>query len=85
MEALVLLVHLSTSGWAYPTDCCGGQDCFEIPAADVTRMNGDKYLIIKTGEVVLAKQSGDGKFHRCTIGGGLFDRTRCLFVPMGDV
>jgi hypothetical protein len=76
-----ILAHMTVSGWTYPLDCCSQHDCFEISQQDVAPLGNDQWKIIDTGEIVRAKRSGDGAFHRCTRKAEITGRTICLFVP----
>jgi hypothetical protein len=65
--------------------CCGIADCFEIPASDVQETNGGGYLLIRTNEVVPAREvqtSKDGNYWRCKKPDG---SRRCFFAPPGAV
>ena len=71
-------------GWSYPISCCSGVDCRRVAIGDV-REGPDGYVTL-SGEVVSygdkrIKDSPDGEFHWCTVGGTDTGRTLCLFVP----
>lgn len=77
--------HEALSGWAYPTSCCSGRDCYPVsgPALEAA---ADGYHIKATGEVIpftsrRIKPSGDGLYHRCSWGGNVNASTICLFIP----
>lgn len=87
--------HEAASGWAYPTECCSGDDCFEIASEEVTPNRDGSYTIIKSSEVFFPPQdargknfkwSPDGRFHRCTYS-KQNDSTQsiCLFIPQPGV
>jgi hypothetical protein len=80
MEFLVL-AHLAVSGAAYPSDCCSNRDCFEISQQDVVPLGDGRWRIVDTGEIVASRKSIDERYHRCTRGGGIQQKTRCLFIP----
>ena len=77
--------HQAPTGWAYPLNCCSNQDCREVNATAIsTRTEG--YVIDRTGEVIgysdrRLKDSPDGHYHWCTVGGTEAGATICLFVP----
>lgn len=81
MLEFLVMAHLAASGIAYPSECCGGHDCFEISQQDVRQIGSDKWRIIDTGEIIMSRRSLDERFHRCTRGGGVKDSTTCLFIP----
>lgn len=77
--------HQAKSGWNYPTACCSGIDCREVPAKAVSE-GPQGYVIVGTGEVLPYKDarvrnSPDGEYHWCSIGGASNTKTVCLFVP----
>lgn len=88
--------HEAPSGWSYPYQCCSGYDCREVDAPDtpqserhhsvqVIRINGG-YEISTTREPIMdndpkIKDSPDGEFHWCSVGGKDDSKTICLFVP----
>jgi hypothetical protein len=80
MEFLIL-AHFAVSGVPYPTDCCSSKDCFEISQQDVAQVDADHWRVIDTGEVVKSRPSIDQRFHRCSYGGTIKARTRCLLIP----
>lgn len=73
------------NGWAYPLSCCSGMDCHQV--RDQAVVEGPRGYVIKlTGELITSrdsriKDSPDGLFHQCTVGGEPTGRTICLFVP----
>lgn len=80
--------HDAPSGWAYPSSCCSGRDCYPVsgPALETA---ADGYHIKATGEVIpftsrRIKASGDGSYHRCSWGGDVNASTICLFIPSGS-
>ncbi|PWE52138.1 hypothetical protein DEM27_32580 [Metarhizobium album] len=77
--------HDAPLGWSYPYECCSGIDCREITEGSVTEGPAG-YVLSASGETVpytdrRVRQSPDGRFHWCTIGGSDTGRTLCLFVP----
>jgi hypothetical protein len=77
--------HQAPSGWAYPINCCSNQDCREV-SATLIKAGWAGYVIGDTGEVIgyadhRLKDSPDGLYHWCTIGGTQSGATICLFVP----
>ncbi|ESY75524.1 hypothetical protein X740_31035 [Mesorhizobium sp. LNHC221B00] len=77
--------HDAPAGWSYPANCCSGIDCREVADAEVIE-GARGYEIRKTGELIpmtdpKVKQSPDGRFHWCSVGGYADSRTICLFVP----
>lgn len=78
----------SAHDW-YPHDCCSGHDCYPVDAEEIEVLpNG--WRIIRTGETVpfgqttkrpWERESMDGQFHRCSLGGDPDAETLCLFVP----
>jgi hypothetical protein len=77
--------HEAPTGWSYPTNCCSGIDCREVPDHDIIE-GARGYEIRKTHELInmsdpKVKQSPDGRFHWCSVGGLDDGRTICLFVP----
>ncbi len=77
--------HQAPAGWAYPLNCCSNQDCREVNQTSISE-RPDGYLIAPTGEVIgyadhRLKDSPDGEYHWCTIGGSEQGATICLFVP----
>jgi hypothetical protein len=72
-------------GWAYPLNCCSNQDCREVTHSAISE-RPDGYVIGQTGEIIgyadhRLKDSPDGEYHWCTIGGSEKGATICLFVP----
>jgi len=73
------------NGWSYPFSCCSGYDCREVPKAAIGE-RPEGYVINGTGEVIAMtdtriKDSPDGAYHWCSVGGAANGRTICLFVP----
>lgn len=71
-------------GWSYPINCCSSVDCRQIPGSWV-KTTPDGYRL-PNGNVVAysdhrKKDSPDGEYHWCTIGGTFQGGTICLFVP----
>jgi hypothetical protein len=72
----------------YPADCCSGFDCYAIDETDV-EVTDRGWRIVRTGEVIeygqvsrpSERESQDGQFHRCSVGGDPDADTLCLFVP----
>jgi len=85
LPLFVANAHQAPAGWAYPLNCCSNQDCREVKQSAISeRPNG--YVIGQTGEVIgyadhRLKDSPDGQYHWCTIGGSEQGATICLFVP----
>lgn len=72
-------------GWSYPFSCCSGYDCREV-AYNAIAERPEGYVIKGTGEVITytdgrIKNSPDGVFHWCSVGGSNDGHTICLFVP----
>lgn len=79
------LAHEAKSGWTYPTACCSGIDCREVSDKAISE-RPEGYVIVGTGEVLAYKDarvrdSPDGEYHWCSIGGAANTKTVCLFVP----
>lgn len=75
--------HEAPTGWKYPFNCCGNQDCRQV--ASVKERPGG-YVIPQTGELLgytdlRLRDSPDGEFHWCSEGGRDDGKTICLFVP----
>ncbi|MFB2553354.1 hypothetical protein [Ensifer soli] len=76
--------HDAPAGWSYPLSCCSGYDCRPVRGASV-KEGADGYTV-PSGEIVRyrdarVRDSPDGEFHWCTIGGKDDGRTICIFVP----
>ena len=73
------------NGWSYPSKCCSGYDCREVPGKAIgTWAQG--YVIKGTGEIISytdnrIKDSPDGEYHWCSVAGADDSKTVCLFVP----
>jgi hypothetical protein len=73
------------NGWTYPLSCCSNMDCH--PVRDQAVTEGPRGFVIQaTGELITSrdsriKNSPDGLYHQCTVGGAPNGRTICLFVP----
>jgi hypothetical protein len=83
MLAPLVAAHDAPSGWAYPTYCCGGQDCRELDGHDVSEVPGG-YVVNFDGKPfsvghVETQPSPDGRFHACLMPGSL--RLQCFFAP----
>lgn len=77
--------HQAKSGWNYPISCCSGIDCREVPNKAISE-RPEGYVIVGTGEVLAYKDSRvrnspDGEYHWCSVGGANNTKTVCLFVP----
>ena len=75
--------HDAKSGWTYPSDCCGGGDCYEISEKDLV-VTGQGWRVKATGEIFPYNQTRrpeDGQYHRCSVQGNPALRTYCLFTP----
>lgn len=85
LSSTAVQAHDAPSGWSYPTSCCSGIDCREVRDDQIIEgPNG--YVIKVTGEVIpmtsrKVRQSPDGVYHWCSVGGSDQGRTICLFVP----
>jgi hypothetical protein len=73
-------------GWSYPFSCCSNYDCREAAEGTIQETPaGYRYTV--TGDIVAymgdarLRNSPDGKFHICTVGGYVDGRTLCLFAP----
>ncbi len=87
--------HTANSGWAYPFECCSGDDCYEIEASEVQANRDGSYTILKSSEIFLPpdvaggknfRWSPDGHFHRCTYSKkNDSTQTICLFIPQPGV
>lgn len=76
--------HDAPTGWSYPYSCCSNFDCREVHDASV-KETADGY-VPSNGETIpyldkRVKDSPDGRFHLCTVGGKEDGRAICLFVP----
>ena len=74
--------HMAQSGWAYPTECCSGRDCFEFDGARI-KETPDGYAL-PSGTVVpyndrRLRSSPDDAYHLCV--NFVNKRLMCLFVP----
>ena len=74
------------SGYVGPdgVHCCGPNDCFEVPAAEIG-ISAEGYILRGYKEVVPyreAQASEDGKYWRCK---RLDGSRRCFFAPSPDV
>lgn len=72
-------------GWSYPTSCCSGYDCRQVPASMI-KETGAGYTIMYTGEFLYQndpkiRPSPDGMYHWCSVAGEDTGKTLCLFVP----
>lgn len=72
-------------GWQYPVSCCSGIDCARAQPGEVEEIKGG-YRIVPSGDFVAfkdtrIKDSPDGEFHICRVGGDPKGKTLCLFVP----
>ena len=72
------------NGWSYPFACCSGVDCRPVDASAVLDTDGG--YSVPSGETIgsrdsRVKDSPDGLYHWCTVGGDPHGRTICLFVP----
>ncbi len=77
--------HDAPLGWSYPFACCSNMDCRQVAAADIVE-GAQGYLIRATGELIpmtspKVRDSPDGAFHWCSVGGADDGKTICLFVP----
>lgn len=80
--------------WIEPVCCVTNDCCWEITESEVSPLDGLKWRIRSTGQVVNRRDfSPDGKFYRCacdqSVDSGVVKwirhqgaNTRCLFVPM---
>ncbi|GGC60012.1 hypothetical protein [Chelatococcus reniformis] len=80
--------HEAPSGWTYGYECCSGTDCYQISSDDIEVVPGG-WRIKASGETIPAsdrrvKPSGDGRFHRCSLGGIPTAGTICLYIPAGS-
>lgn len=77
--------HDAPTGWSYPISCCSDFDCREV-ADDAIEERPEGYVIVATGEVIpmtsrKVRNSPDGRFHWCSVGGKPDSGTICLFAP----
>ena len=86
MKRLVLLLLLLTyaTGSAhewYPTNCCGGKDCFPLDPSRVAPQNDGSYIV--DGKFTVRREdvqlSFDGRYHGCFYPDP--DTLRCFFAP----
>ena len=74
--------HQAASGWAYPTECCSGKDCFEFPGEKIKET--PRGYELPSGIVVpyndrRLRSSPDGEYHVCA---NFVNKVlTCLFVP----
>lgn len=78
-------------GWNYSIACCSGTDCRAVNSprsgSRVTIAETPQgYRISTTGETIAyndrrIKESPDGEFHWCSVGGSDDSRTLCLYAP----
>lgn len=96
MSRLMILLIITLLGgpadghdW-YPTECCSGKDCSPYDPAQITETPQGYRLhdgtVIPYGE---ARQSKDGRFHRCDYSWSphklIYSNGRpCFFVPGAD-
>lgn len=79
--------HDAPSGWSYPSSCCSGYDCRQVPADWIDPdEDSDGYTIVITGEYLAGtdkrvRRSLDGEYHWCSVAGKNDSKTLCLFVP----
>lgn len=63
--------HHAPSGWKYPGECCGKNDCFPLPnPPDDVKWTPGGWLITETNETIpfdKAQVSGDAHWHRCIL------------------
>lgn len=76
--------HEAVTGWLYPRECCGNLDCREVPASSVLERPGG--FLVPSGELLpyrdkRLRDSPDGLYHWCTVGGTNAGRTLCLYIP----
>lgn len=71
--------HDAETGWTYPPECCGNNDCEMIHGASRIRTVDDGFLI--DGHYYIAQRdtrlSPDGRWHVCIFNGKLY----CVFRP----
>jgi hypothetical protein len=83
--AAIILVHEAPSGWQYPSDCCSGRDCREVPCEQITRLN-TVYRYRTSASIYLDfpenkhRYSGDGRCHVCILGSQR--SPTCIFTPI---
>ena len=78
-----LIAVPAQSHWLYSRECCSDQDCAPI-ADDAVELTPEGWRIKASGEVIpfhRAKESPDGRFHRCLFGTDPAGMTRCLYAP----
>jgi len=52
--------HQAPSGWAYPTECCSGIDCAEIPASAVKETQRGYQVTLRAGQHQMVKDGVHG-------------------------
>lgn len=71
--------HEAETGWTYPPECCGNNDCEMIHDASRIRAVDNGFLI--DGHYYIAQRdtrvSPDGRWHVCIFNGKLY----CVFRP----
>jgi hypothetical protein len=77
--------HQADTGWIYPAECCSEKDCRAVSAEKISE-SPDGFVIGPTGEAIgysdrRVRDSPDGEYHWCSVGGKDDGRTICLFVP----
>ena len=78
--------HQAASGWDYSPSCCSNLDCREV-SSDAIKESPNGYVIKTTHEVLgyndpRLRESPDGEYHWCSVGGLPDSRTVCLYRPM---
>lgn len=79
------MAHEAPTGWLYPNACCSNVDCREVVEPIKVRELRDGYHV-PSGEIITyndrrVRDSPDGRYHWCTVGGEPASKTLCLFVP----
>jgi hypothetical protein len=78
----LLLVHDAPSGWQYPSNCCGGQDCHPVDCEEISEDADGVYhwrnLVFPHN---VAQPTQDRNCHVChQIEDGKPAVGRCLFI-----
>lgn len=87
LSPIPAMAHDAPSGWSYPPECCSTTDCREIASSAVKEVWNGYLITLSTKQEVVPygsykiRNSPDGMFHWCTLGGGNDGNTLCLFVP----
>lgn len=66
LSAAPILAHEAPSGWHYPGECCGGNDCHPIACSTVQEHpDGSVSWLGLNFPRQMVRNSGDGECHVC--------------------